>query len=82
MALSGTPADRRQQKADRRRANEVAFHRQAGRSAQTGHEKVIAATQAAKAVSKGLPDGASRLLAEAIARVVDQFNAEQHGEGR
>ncbi|MGI5247624.1 hypothetical protein [Dactylosporangium sp. CA-139066] len=78
MALKGTPAERRQQKADQRRANEIAFHRQAGIAAQTGHEKVIAATQAAKAASKGLTDGAARELALHIVQLVERFDVAEN----
>ncbi len=78
MALSGTPSERQQQKADRRRKNEMAFHRQALTAARTGHDELIAATQAAKAASKHFTDEASRRLAVAITGLVDEFDTVQN----
>lgn len=74
--LRGTPVERREQKAARRRANQISHVRALGMQAHSGHDKVKAATRAALAASGRMTDDASRALALALAQVVEQFDVQ------
>jgi hypothetical protein len=78
MAPKGTPAERRQTKADRRRKNQVEHVRTRAQQVVGGHQKVVVACNAALAASKRISDDARRLLAKAIADVVVVFDTAEN----
>ncbi len=67
MRTRGTPEQRREQRNQVRRARQVQHLRDWAAGAASGHELVVAATQAAKAVSRRVNDAVRRRLAQAIA---------------
>lgn len=82
MARKGTPEERRAAKAQRRAKNQAKFVRtratavvQGGKG---GHQLVVVACNAALAASKRITDEARQGLANAIARVVEQFDTAEN----
>ncbi len=67
MRTHGTPEQRREQRDQVRRARQVQHLRAWATGATNGHDLVVAATQAAKAVSRRVTEVARRRLAQAIA---------------
>lgn len=86
MARKGTPQERRERKADRRRENRAEFVR--ARATQVidggkgGHQLVVVACNAALAASKRITDTARRDLATSIAVTVERFDVEQNWKER
>ncbi len=67
MKARGTPAERAEKRLEARRARQVQHLRDWAEGATTGHDRVVAATQAAKAVSRRVTEATRRRLAQAIA---------------
>lgn len=76
MALRGTPAERREQKALRRKANRTNHVTSRAGQARGGHQLVVVACNAALAASKRITNDARLDLAKAIAETVERFDIE------
>ncbi len=71
VRLKGTPAERRQMKAQVRASNRAAFIRDRAAQAASTHQLVVVACNAAQAASRRLSDEGRRALAYAVAQAVE-----------
>jgi hypothetical protein len=81
-AVKGTAQERAQIRAANRQQRQTQHAIGLATSARTGHDKVVAATQAAKAASRRMRDEGSREMAVEIALVVERFDVEANWEAK